>query len=1425
MYVPPSHVAALQEQAQSGTVSEQQAAKAALQQINQPVNPKTITQEQAKAIYESSTGTTEGFQYSSTGDLQKSHQTPKQQHIQALINQASTGSENESRWAVEALQNQGYIVQMPEKQALTNIRFAELEKYETPLPDTFITEDQARALYERSGGQAKDFYYKPPKMYDTITLANDINAGRQTDITKQDYEAMFGEGSFRQALSSTKGLKQLQNGEWVDYNWYNHLPADEKKWVSRYGIDGYIEQFFLTDPITNIQYRKSDIADKWGLQSNGQWTGEIDWKQLNYDMAASDTWKALEKGKIVNTNNERITDIATKYNYSAPATNAINDVLKEYRDLPKEARLIISGKKYQGVKGSEGLQKWVADQNKKAAEAQAKIEISSKAVAPIFDKKGNIDIIKLASLTQGDTNKEKQVIRHLNTMGYSGIDALNLVKEAGKIKKYKYNPDSFTDYLHQSATEEGTARGMAMDILPFVSSYRSIEKRGYKSGWTIANLAGDAVIVIPAIRGVSLSVKAGQPLSRAILNEAKIAVRGEIMGPIDLMLHPKQAVQAITAPFASFIPFRKTLPIASVYRGTYGPMSISKVPAGASPMVIRKAMEEAQQAMIAGKKSGSVSVEGGGQLHYSSAGLQKELPGTVITSTPHGMSFQDTGLVARGEGIYTGDSAYLGLAHKTAYGDTVMYGFKGKDFKGVISGNKLLNDHGRVIGQVQEVRARVYNPELNQWEYKNVIKPGAKIFGENGKVIARVKEQPSFVLIQTNGMQTLPGWAEGIDDIHDLEYTAWKHFETGKYGNELYPVFKQYSHWIEKEGLLPKGTHMIPVLDNKGNQVILRTRGAMGEVISMPMMQLVDKKWLETVRETTKELGPVLDLMKPKMSVEKMLSKVTDIPNAKKTAPIIAEWFRKNPDVRMVGSTVEYIHTGKYVPHDIDMGATNPIEAAKSLAKDIEGKTGINIKVAKNKDGTARLEWIDKDGLRIEMANIRHLDDTYETKLIDGVRLETPAAQLQRTLKRMESEFAGKGYVRFERYLRSAGQKVDIGIGAKAPSILDIERLRLRGWRNTVSDIFNKDLRLDKRLEAARKLSPYIEDDVSEMARAEKQISELLEEQRKLDKLRIRDKNTPMPRSTESAASASATMNELKRIKSELEKAQSTQQKIEQNLRDDIRRLDYIDRQVFTGYTGLLRTTYNQQAEVMSDTGRRRRPIEAEPDIERTTRPEVERSADRDRDLPNIRRSIEPGRDRESSERSGRDTRNETSTTRSGRIPEDTPPPRRPGPRRYRDGKDRFSTDYDSRIERRGRRDEDEIKRKDTPKPDIGGDDKEKDRKGKAGVVAWRQGEITEDGQRKSVFVVASFDGSMENRGTGNVKVVTKRPEGVPETGSPQETLTILGGKPPKRMKVRTGALVATIENGSTIRFNKPGKRQKKIVRGKQPRIIRPRNG
>lgn len=1020
----------------------------------------------------------------------------------------------------------------------------EIEKYDDPIQAAIEgkidrkTWEQAGITLEGSQGSPSESFTLIQKVKPLFEKYDgDMALAIHNDMNVDDLKAVYGHREVRsaQVFEENHALDPV-SGKWYDLTWYmekdeNGVSTDqvvagisgmstEKARAEirdifsekgAQGVDQYIQGLIDANQKTLEPYKQTQ--DHIGPLPAGVKAEDIpasyDINKLTEDLLRNKAGDILSQKAVISEItrlgfDEKTASDAVKYVQASPEGKF--EIMKTTGTIPKDAM-------YAGSDDQGNPQYFEPDATYRSAESEYwdPKRYGKKDISKDFR-----DIALANALTQANKDRDTKLEAELKQ--YVTLD------HGGKVilgSNDKYDRNSFKNMSIQAQTaiiSEDQKRvasqtgelSMFKYMIPIYGSYLTVKERGWGSGWSIASIVGDAAIIVPIIRGTSIAIKGGTSAPRAVVRQIAIAAEGEIVGPFELVAHPIQSIKSITAPFASFVPKSKTIPLASLWRGSYSKMSLSKVPAGSSPSAIRKAMEEAETAMISGKKSGQIEIDGGGVLHYSSAGIQKELPGVVVSATPYGMSFKNTGLVAQGQGIWTAPSGYLGLEKASATGKKVYYGFKGNDFLGVIDDNKrLLNDHNRVIGQI--------NGDL---------KSGAKIIGNNGQVIGKIKQQPTFVMIHTNGMVTLPDWADNISDMSKLESIAWKEFSSGKYSGDLYPVFKQYRQWIEQEGLLPKGTRLIPVFDKNGNPVILKTRGASGEVIEVPMMQVVDKNWLNIAKQTTAEMKPILDQLEPKMSVKQMLTKVVDLPSKEifstkgirvtstrareKLAESLVKWFKDNPDARLVGSTVEYLHTGKHVPFDIDMGAPNPWKAADELAGTVKRETGIDIDVIKNKDGSARLEWTTKDGVRTEMGNIKKSDDSFDTKVVDGVRMETMESQLERTLMRMEAEFSGKGYIRFRRILSSVGKDVDLGIGAKPPTWIQIEKMRVRGWKNTITDMFNKDLKLDKRLEAARSVDDNLETEVRQLAAGEKHVDDLAGEKKDAESLlnQVRSKKT-----------------------------------------------------------------------------------------------------------------------------------------------------------------------------------------------------------------------------------------------------------------------------------------------------------------------------
>ncbi len=398
----------------------------------------------------------------------------------------------------------------------------------------------------------------------------------------------------------------------------------------------------------------------------------------------------------------------------------------------------------------------------------------------------------------------------------------------------------------------------------------------------------------------------------------------------------------------------------------------------------------------------------------------------------------------------------------------------------VDKGGHLVDDAGAVVGEAA--------PKV-----VGFVPEGAKVVGLDGKtIVGTVKSKPTFVMIYTNGVQELPAITKEATTIGQFANKAWSAFKSEENTNDLYPVFKKYAKWIEDEGLIPAGSKLVPVLDKNGKPFMMSARDEFGRMIQIPALQLVTKDWFLRVQEATRVAGIQAAKLQPKMAIVGMLSAVQSLPKAKNVAPYIAEWFRNNGDARLVGSTVEYLYLGKNKPHDIDMGASNPGRAANEIADLIRSHSGEQVRVALNKDGTARIEWLNKkQSLWEEVANVKYPSDKYATTTIEGVRLETPASQLARTVARMEDDFGGKGYARWARFARALGGDIDIGIGAVPPSTSTLRGLQARGIWNTVRDIFVPGLTKERRVQSLAEIAPDLKPAAEQLVTAEDRVNAL----------------------------------------------------------------------------------------------------------------------------------------------------------------------------------------------------------------------------------------------------------------------------------------------------------------------------------------------
>jgi hypothetical protein len=166
-----------------------------------------------------------------------------------------------------------------------------------------------------------------------------------------------------------------------------------------------------------------------------------------------------------------------------------------------------------------------------------------------------------------------------------------------------------------------------------------------------------------------------------------------------------------------------------------------------------------------------------------------------------------------------------------------------------------------------------------------LVPESAKITNEAGQVIGKGKAAPAFAMVYTKGVQELPEWIQKAGSMAEMEKRAWELFKSGKYGNDLYPVFKQYAKWIELEGILPPGTKIIPLVGGNGKPIVMFTRDPAGRKIEIPLMQVVEKDWFDKCLAITKEIQAADIIPKP-IPLSTALKTVKNIPS-KAVTPLL----------------------------------------------------------------------------------------------------------------------------------------------------------------------------------------------------------------------------------------------------------------------------------------------------------------------------------------------------------------------------------------------------------------------------------------------------------------------------------------------------------------------------------------------------------
>jgi len=481
---------------------------------------------------------------------------------------------------------------------------------------------------------------------------------------------------------------------------------------------------------------------------------------------------------------------------------------------------------------------------------------------------------------------------------------------------------------------------------------------------------------------------------------------------------------------------------------------------------------------------------------YGFAG--KELLG-VIDETGHliNQSGKVIGRIAQGTKLLALDGKTLGTLSK--------------DFKALDAAGNIIGEvkNGAVISKDTKLIARLYNGQPYIEGGKaigtidkngvvidkagNIIKralemvvgyvpENAKRTNEMGRVIGIGKAQPAFALVYNQGVQELPKWVKEAGTIEEMEKRARELFNTGEYGNNLYPVFKQYAKWIELEGLLPKGTKLIPVVGGNGKPIILFTRDLAGRKIEIPLLQIVDHDWFEKSMAITRAINKENPLPEA-MDLEKALKTVKNLP--KKSVKELLAWLKKNKQARVLGSFSETVFTkGKIKANDIDIAVPEPKKVIDELT-DIMRRGGVQ---ARN-DGKKVVEILNDKGIWVKAIDVDPLDwavkEGLKTKVVQGINIQTPASQMNMLLKRMTDEFGGKGYARWYRYGRALGKDIDLGIGAKPPTFKDLMGLKARGAYNTIRDIFVQGLVKEDSIGKVAAIAPDLTNEARAAARME----------------------------------------------------------------------------------------------------------------------------------------------------------------------------------------------------------------------------------------------------------------------------------------------------------------------------------------------------
>ncbi|AAW39054.1 hypothetical protein [Dehalococcoides mccartyi] len=671
--------------------------------------------------------------------------------------------------------------------------------------------------------------------------------------------------------------------------------------------------------------------------------------------------------------------------------------------------------------------------------------------------------------------------------------------------------------------------------------------------------------------------------------------------------------------------------------------------------------------------------------------------------------------------------------------------------------------HGNVIGKA--------SPNV-----VGFLPSGTKVYGEGRVVVGQIKETPTFAIFYNSGLSRLPNAISDARSMDEMASKAWSYVKSDKSTGEIYPVFKQYAKYIEDEALMTPGSRAIPVLDDRGKPVVLNTVGPDGKKINVPLLQMVTPDWFEKSLEITRALAGKADTLKPR-PLSQVIGKVESLPRGM-DEDFIA-YMRKNPDNVLYGSTAEYTFTGGRKPGDLDIQSPTPEKTANDIADISRRYTANDVKVSKVsshytvsqlKNGLWKnIADISELGWKKADAGFKRLNAPINTVKVEGITMEAPSTQLYSLLNRTVVSFEKQD--RFTAMVSKLGGELDLGIGAKAPTLADLYKLKARGIYNTVRDIFVPNLQKKINYEALTKSNPELAGKIEKVFTSEADTQKALLAE-------IREKSPKLAEKLEELLDERNMSNAAR-----LEAARQ----IAPDLVPEVRELLRAEQQsIAAARSAAMTAGKDGRASALIVAGRLTKAFDTE---RRRLEGEIERRAKViQRELrklpvrmPNFGDMSKTKITAKTLERKLHTGGGDYTSLRS-RIPpsrgERVPPPRVPtlnppdNPPPRVDPQRIKPPDFDYRHENR-RNDSDETSS--TARPKL-----------KNGDVAWRQGALGSGDDQRPVWYI--------KRANGKVDIVFQPPEDAPRLeGTPEETFFTRGKKPPTNLTQNMGVTTAKI--------------------------------